>query len=108
MAKTDKGWAVPNYIVRVHIPSRQAMKINLVDADTMEPLAYLEPYRRTLLIREKDDSEYLEVSAGPEHTGYYLLDAETGHANQTRETSLHSDMLPIHDISIPPYVLLCK
>ena len=82
MAKTDKGWAVPNYIVRVHISSRQEIKIDLPEADTLEPLAYLEPHGKILLVREKDDPEYLEVSAGPEQTEYYLLDAETGRTEQ--------------------------
>jgi hypothetical protein len=86
-ARADKGWTNPNNLVRIHLPSRREQIIDLPEAHSMFPLAYVEPHRKILLIREE--------TLNPEH---YLLDPESGSSSR-----VHGDFAPFRGIQKMPW-----
>ena len=86
VAKTPPGqsWAPPNGVVRIHLPDKRVIPIDLPPAENFDPLAWIAAHQRVLLSRQRDDPRLLpprdkpDPNAGPENPEYHLLDPITG------------------------------
>lgn len=77
VAKTPLGkmWNVPNGIVRIHLPDKRVLDVDLPPADNFDPVAWIEARKRVLLYQQRDPQDW---KAGPEEPEFYLLDPVTG------------------------------
>ena len=102
VSKAEEDWSKPNSLVRINLQTRRELKINLLPADTLMPIAFIASNNKMLLYRAKGkiyrsenglaeyeetgeyDGEYSEPqidttpNPSPQTPEYYLLDAETG------------------------------
>lgn len=86
VAKTPPGesWAAPNGVMRIHLPDKRMIPVELPPADNFNPLAWIAAHQRVLLYRQRDDPSLLpprdqeDPNAGPEKPEFYLLDPITG------------------------------
>lgn len=78
VAQTEGNWAKPNWVVRVHLPTKRVHRVSVPQADTLNPVAEL-PTGDVLLIRARDpEAPGIKPIAGPEKPEYILLDVTTG------------------------------
>ena len=93
-AKTDKHWAIPNYLVKVDLSTMLEEVLPFEKADILDPIVWLEEHQSILVIRAKDrDPSYSDESKGPKEPEYSLLDP---HSNQVTQIDGDFDYLNAH------------
>ena len=55
VAKTDSDWGGPNYIVRFNLQNGREYRVNVPEAEQLDPIPYLAPHGKVLLRRAKDE-----------------------------------------------------
>ena len=72
-------WAVPNGVVRIHLPSKRMFQVDLPPADNFDPIVWVDAHKKLLLYQQRDERDW---KAGPEQAEFHLLDAQTGAHNK--------------------------
>jgi hypothetical protein len=67
----------------VNLSSGEAFPVDVPEADTLEPIAYVPDQRRFLAYRAKDTPTESHKPVGPDGPEYWLVDPETGKAEVT-------------------------
>lgn len=99
VSKADSDWSEPNSVVRINLQTGKELKINILPADTLMPIAFIASQNKVLIYRRKGkfymtDTGISEIVFDGEHDyqppasdkpnpspampEFYLLDAETG------------------------------
>ena len=85
LAKSKGSWVEPNGLVRVNLASGDVLRVDVPEADTLEPIAYVPEQRRFLAYRAKDEPTDHHKPAGPDNPEYWLVDPETGKGDVTSD-----------------------
>lgn len=83
LAKSKGSWVEPNGLVRVNLASGGVLRVDVPEADTLEPVAYVPELRRFLAYRAKDMPTDSHKPVGPDKPEYWLVDPGTGNAEVT-------------------------
>jgi hypothetical protein len=83
LAKSHGSWVDPNGLVRVNLSSGEVLSVDVPEADTLEPIAYVPEQKRFLAYRAKDMPTDSHKPVGPDKPEYWLVDPETGKAGVT-------------------------
>jgi hypothetical protein len=83
LAKSQGSWVDPNGLVRVNLSSGEILSVDVPEADTLEPIAYVPEQKRFLAYRAKDMLTDSHKPVGPDKPEYWLVDPETGKAEVT-------------------------
>jgi hypothetical protein len=83
LAKSHGSWAEPNGLVRVNLSSGEVSSVDVPEADTLEPIAYVPSQKRFLAYRAKDTPTDAHKPVGPDRPEYWLVDPESGKAKVT-------------------------
>ena len=83
LSKSHGSWVDPNGLVRVSLSSGEVLHVDVPEADTLEPIAYVAEQKGFLVYRAKDVPTDTHKPVGPDKPEYWLVDAKTGRAQVT-------------------------
>jgi len=92
---SDGNWAVltkstnsPAHTVvavRVNLRSGSILPVEIPEADSIQAISYVPEQQRFLIVRTKGPDTGSHQTVGPDKPEYWLVEAQTGHANVTNE-----------------------
>jgi hypothetical protein len=81
--KSKRSWAEPNSLIRANLSSGKVLRVDVPEADTLDPVVYVPEQGRFLAYRAKDPPTDSHEPVGPEKPEYWLVNPETGKAEVT-------------------------
>jgi hypothetical protein len=98
LAQTDRGWDIPNYLIRVNLRTGNSTRLDVPIADTLDPVAYVPEKNAVLAFRDRDKPTKSDSTpTGPEHPEFWLIDPSTG-----KSEIVHGEFGPLQEIDTRP------